>query len=209
MNKFEIELDDDYLAEIGRISVNFSLLEQVISFFIWNLISPDELFTTLLEYESTRSKNYRMVLEIMLSSRLGLEKKSGERLGQIVTAELSFNQKVNLLCSLHKEKVGNNEQFEVLSQTLKDAVHVEEKRNSIVHSLWAYLADDDNDEDLSRIKTTAKRKGLKQEIEKVTLGKLADIADEIAKVSFTLQISVLRFMVPHYRAEDDPRFDEL
>jgi len=47
LKRFELELDDEYLIPIGKITVNFNTLEQVISFFIWNLIEVDGVYAKL------------------------------------------------------------------------------------------------------------------------------------------------------------------
>ena len=59
MNNFELELDDEYLISIGKITVNFATLEQIMSFFIWNLIEFDGVCASLLT-DATSSSQERL-----------------------------------------------------------------------------------------------------------------------------------------------------
>lgn len=44
MRKFEMELDEEHLASIGKITVNFATLDLMLSFFIWNMLELNQGF---------------------------------------------------------------------------------------------------------------------------------------------------------------------
>lgn len=197
MEKFELELDNEYLVSIGKITVNFATLEQVLSFLIWNLIEFDEVFAKLLT-DVTSPSEERLWVEYVMSTPSGLEKVPGKRLGQIVTAELSFRQKINLLSSIYRDKLNNSTELAELDRVLAQAAQAEQKRNIVVHSVWtAYAAK----ETVARIKATAKRrsKGLKLEIKNMSVEDLEDVANYIANVAYEVQTLVIRFYHPNLR----------
>ena len=198
MEKFELYLDDDYLILIGRITVNFATLEQIVSFFIWNLIEFNEACKSILTDATTISSSQeRPWIEYLMSTRSGLEKAPGKRLGQIITAELSFRQKIDLLSSIYRDKRDNSSELAELDRVLKRAVQAEQKRNTVVHSVWTAYA---VNETPGRIKTIAKRrsKGLKLEIESISVKDLEDVANYIANVAYDIQTLVIRFYNPNF-----------
>ncbi len=197
MEKFELELDDEYLVSIGKITVNFATLEQVLSFFIWNLIEFDEVFAKLLT-DVTSPSEERLWVEYVMSTASGLEKVPEKRLGQIVTAELSFRQKMDLLSSIYRDKQNNSTELAELDQVLARVAQAEQKRNIVVHSVWAAYA---VNETVARIKATAKRrsKGLKLEIENMSVKDLEDVANYIANVAYEVQTLVIRFYHPNFK----------
>jgi hypothetical protein len=118
MEKFELELEDEYLISIGKITVNFATLEQVMSFFIWNLIEADEVFARILTDVKKPPSQDRLWVEFMMSTPHGLEKTPSKRLGQIVTAELSFRQKIDLLSSIYRDKLDKPNELAELNDGL-------------------------------------------------------------------------------------------
>jgi len=106
-------------------------------------------------------------------------------IGNILTAELSYQNKINLFPSLFKhnietfKNVHNNieTQFKELLSLCNKA---EELRNQIIHS--SYVAN------RYRIKVTAKaKKGLDKNIEEVNPDYLSDIADFIVSVGMNVE----------------------
>ena len=197
MEKFELELDDEYLISIGKITVNFATLEQIISFFIWNLIEFDGVCASLLT-DATSSSQERPWIEYLMSTRSGLEKAPGKKLGQIVTAELSFRQKINLLSSICRDKLNNPTELAELDLVLTRVAQAEQKRNTVVHSFWTGHAENAT---VARIKATAKRrsKGLKLEIKSMSVKDLEDVANYIANVAYDIQTLVIRFYNPNFK----------
>jgi hypothetical protein len=198
MEKFELYLDDDYFLAIGKITVNFATLEQMISFFIWNLVESDESSMKFFNDNASRIEP-RKWIEFLMSTRIGLEKMPGKRLGQIVTAELAFRQKLDLLSSLFREKLNDPNALTELESMLKKASVAEEKRNTITHSFWTPNADLENDK-TSRIKTTVKRKdkGLNIVIKSMSVPDLEDTADFIANVTHDVQTQIIRYYNPSF-----------
>jgi hypothetical protein len=108
-----------------------------------------------------------------------------QRIGQIVTAELSFNRLRALLISLYLERYGEDDDFKTLRSLLQRAAVAEEKRNQITHSVWG--AGDDADT-ITRIKTTAKEKhGIKFHHESVSSGDLSTFVIEIKALASEIQ----------------------
>lgn len=197
MEKLELDIDDEFLISIGKITVNFATLEQVISFFIWNLIEADEVFARILTDVKKPPSQDRLWVEFMMSTAHGLEKMPGKRLGQIVTAQLSFRQKIDLLSSICEDKLNNPDELAKLDKVLSRVARAEQERNTIVHSVWTAYA---LNETTARIKATARRKtkGLKIKIENVSVRDLENIADNIARAAYDLQTLVIRFYNPNF-----------
>lgn len=197
MEKFELEIDDEFLISIGRITVNFATLEQVISFFIWNLIEADKTFAGILTDVQTPPPQHRLWVEFMMSTPPGLEKTPSNRLGQTITAQLSFRQKTDLLSSICRDRLHNPDEVAKLDKVLSRVAQLEQERNAVVHSVWTASA---LSETTARIKATARRetKGLKIRIESVSAEDLGNIADNIAKAAYDVQTLLIRFYNPNF-----------
>lgn len=115
-----------------------------------------------------------------------------QRIGQIITAELSFKNSRAILISLYKEKHGEDSGFRIIKELMNRAGKIEEKRNQIIHSVWAVGKDANS---IKRIKTTAKEKcGLRFKYEDITADDLAEIADDIKKLTSEIQNFYLALM---------------
>jgi hypothetical protein len=145
-------LDKQLLEPLGKITANFSFLEDVLSSCIVKLLfgnDPEEQIK-----------------------------------GRIITAELSFRQKINLFCSLYKHlpQKDNN----VIEQLRKEISDVEEKRNRITHSLLISVSDGTKVQDM-RIKYNVKgKKGFTIDYEEISSNNLSKIADEIGQATYKL-----------------------
>lgn len=112
-------------------------------------------------------------IQTLAQSLLG----AGQRLGQVVTAELSFKALRAMTVSLYLRQNGEDEHLEAFRELIRRAADAEEKRNQITHSLWAAGAEADS---ITRIKTTAReRHGIRFHFENVTSRQLAEFAQEI------------------------------
>ncbi len=161
MSELEVPIPDEHFRLIGRITVHFALLEDVISRFIWHFISSEQ------------------------------------RLGQIITAELSFRGLLALLSSLHKHRVTDPETLAELDKLLKQATRAEEKRNLIIHSCWA--GDEGETDTALRIKFTAKKsKGFKFHSEEMAADDLAEICDFIDEIVVEVEDFMGRHGVPGF-----------
>ncbi|MCJ7778180.1 MAG: hypothetical protein MUP16_07700 [Sedimentisphaerales bacterium] len=147
-------LDKQLLEPLGKITANFSFLEDVLSSCIVKLLFGND---------------------------------SEEQIkGRIITAELSFRQKINLFCSLYKRlpQKDNN----VIEQLRKELSDVEEKRNRITHSFLISVSDGTKAQDM-RIKYSAKgKKGFTIDYEEISPDNLNKIAGEIAQITGKLEL---------------------
>ena len=109
-----------------------------------------------------------------------------QRIGQIITSELSFKKLRAVLISLYKETYGENDNYKRMRDLMNRAGKIEEKRNQITHSSWGAGKDIDS---ITRIKTTTKEKcGLRFKVEYVTAHDLAKIAGDIKKLAAEISI---------------------
>jgi hypothetical protein len=112
-----------------------------------------------------------------------------QRIGQIITAELSFRNLRALLISLYLERHGEDDDFKVLRELMQQAGLAEAKRNQITHSVWGAGKDKDH---ITRIKTTAKEKdGIKFKSEQVS----AEYLDNFSKDIKALANKILQFQL--------------
>jgi hypothetical protein len=111
---------------------------------------------------------------------------SGQRLGQIVTAEISFKALRALTVSLYLERNGEDQNLDQFRDLMKRAAQAEEKRNQFTHSLWAVGNDLAS---ITRIKATAKEShGIRFQFENVTNKELAEFAREIKVLAQDIQV---------------------
>ncbi len=117
------------------------------------------------------------LLELQIQNFIGSLIHEHQRVGQIITAELSFKNLRALLISLYLERHGQDNDFAYLRDFMKHSGQVEDKRNQIIHSVWAAGKDKNH---ITRIKTTAKEKhGIKFKFEEVSAEALINFAKEI------------------------------
>ena len=120
-------------------------------------------------------------IQTLAQSLLGV----GQRLGQVVTAELSFKGLRALTVSLYLRQIGEDEHLEAFRELIRRAGDIEAKRNQITHSLWGAGAEV---ESITRFKTTAKEKhGICFHFESVTSQQLAEFAQEIKVLAGDVQ----------------------
>jgi hypothetical protein len=104
-----------------------------------------------------------------------------QRVGQIVTAELSFGNLRALTISLYRERYGEDANYDTLSDLMKRAGELERLRNQITHSVWGAGS---TPETVTRIKTTAKEKrGLRFDFEEVSAQDLGRVADDLKELA--------------------------
>lgn len=104
-----------------------------------------------------------------------------QRLGQVITAKLSFRQLLDLLSSLYRYRADNPELIEELDTLVTEAAQAAQRRNLVAHSFWAA---GDTHETITRVKMTTKRKkGLRLQFGQMSVQDLDEIADFIAEVA--------------------------
>jgi hypothetical protein len=120
-------------------------------------------------------------LQSLAQSLLG----AGQRMGQIITAEVSFRALRALTVSLYLQRNGEDQHIEQFRALIRRAADVEEKRNQITHSLWGAGT---TAESITRIKVTAKEKhGIRFRFDDVTAKDLAAAAQEIKDLAQDIQ----------------------
>jgi pyruvate formate-lyase activating enzyme-like uncharacterized protein len=124
-------------------------------------------------------------LEDTLSNIISILLKFDGDLVNIITAELSFRNKVSLFSSLYKHfqdtyEPVNEETDKHFQELLKALNKANELRNRIIHSRYIL--------NRFRIKITSKgKKGLKKSIEKISPDYLLDISDYISEAAMALE----------------------
>jgi hypothetical protein len=125
------------------------------------------------------------MLESVIQFFIGMLCADNQSIAQIVMAELSFNKLRALLISLYLERYGEDDDFKTLRSLMKRAAAAEERRNQIIHSVWAAGGDADT---ITRIKTTAKEKhGIRFHHENVSSENLSSFVIEIKGLASEIQ----------------------
>jgi len=138
-------LDDQFLLALGRVTANFAVLEDSVSFFLWSLIGRDQ------------------------------------RLGQIITAELSFKATRALLSAIFQHRIVDQVLRDELESLLNRISENEERRNVLVHSSWAA---GDTPETRTRIKMTAKKgKGIRHQFEQLVPADIEVVAARASELA--------------------------
>jgi hypothetical protein len=123
---------------------------------------------------------------------------AGQVIGQVVTAGSSFKATVRTLGALGKERL-RMEDHERLCALLKNAERHEERRNQIVHSIWA-----GGGEAPMRLKRRASVRGLVIESnERLTAKQIDAIADQIEQTFISVQGFFVRLLT-HDRPGQPP-----
>lgn len=109
-----------------------------------------------------------------------------QRIGQIITVELSYKQLRALTVSLYLERHGkDDDDYATLRKLLVRARQVEEQRNRIAPSVWGAAGPDGK---VFRLKATAKEgSGFRHSAEELSEADLAAVAKEIREVAEGLQ----------------------
>ena len=108
-------------------------------------------------------------------------------IGNVITAELSFKQKVNLFSSLFCHLQKTTQEPSELKSLIDRISTAEEERNKILHSLWVVGTSSDM---VIRLKATAKRRkgqsGFKAQAKPMLLQDINRIADSILDLFYDL-----------------------
>ena len=138
-------LTDDHLKQLGRITVNFQLIETVFSFLLWQLNDPKD-----------------------------------QRKGQILTSRMSFSRICDVLVSLAKYVLSDDERAGRIKEFVRQASQLEQKRNSVIHSAWTSGVEGDVSVRFKYV--TSRRKGFQVISERTTPDDLKNIADEAKEI---------------------------
>lgn len=116
----------EYLAKIGNIIVSLNQLESLIDLLIWELISPNG---------NANNK---------------------QRIGRLITLNLEFMQKADLLRALIVERYGEEKGKSFTENVYKILQKCVEVRNDIAHSHWFIQYGESESSDLETVKINAK-----------------------------------------------------
>jgi hypothetical protein len=125
------------------------------------------------------------LLESVMQTLAASQIQDHQRIGQIITAELSLRSLRALTLSLYRERYGEDSDYEELRALIKRARELEDIRNAITHSVWAAGRQADT---VTRIKLTAREKqGLHFDFESVTVENLGKVAEEMRQLAEDVQ----------------------
>lgn len=132
------------------------------------------------------------LLESVIQNLIGSLINEHQRIGQIITAEVSFKNLLGLTISLYLERHGEDTDYYKLKKLMINASKVEENRNSIAHSVWG---SGKNKDYTTRVKTSAKQKtGLKFKSEQLSIDDLSDFVKEIKNLAHEIQNFYIRLV---------------
>jgi len=116
------------------------------------------------------------------------------RVGQIVTAQLSFRQLVDLFCSLYRFRVRDAKLLAEFERIRKSLHKAEERRNKIIHSQWS-AADELGASRRFKAVARAKR-GLQYQVEKTTATDVHSLADFLARLTYEIMELIANWLYP-------------
>jgi hypothetical protein len=134
-------------------------------------------------------KNLEAVICIFLVGN----KLKDQATGRIVTAELSFQKAVHLFSALLRHRFPNRDDGD-LKKLCAQLFKAEQERNAIVHSTWAFAAEDK----VMRIKTTAKGK-LKTGFNELSVSDIRAMARRIHTAAEVLLNFYLSLIDPNHK----------
>jgi len=118
---------------------------------------------------------------------------SEQHVGQMVTAEMSFRQKLDLLVSLFQYRCKDTQKRDELKALVARLSELEQQRNTVQHSLWIRQTSDPGE--ATRLKITAKRKhGLSHAKEVLTSQPLESLAQELNAAVSDLSSFMVSFL---------------
>lgn len=128
-------------------------------------------------------------LENTLEERIWeLLKQPDAAVAGVLTAQLSFRAKVDLLGALQKARSTDTALNEETDRLLREALAKEEARNQVIHSYWSEFEPGDS---AMRVKRTARRRGLRTDEEVMTPEALFKISNEIADLEERIRSATL------------------
>jgi hypothetical protein len=141
------------------------------------------------------------LLESEIQTLAGSQIQDNQRIGQLVTAELSFRNLRALTMSLYRERHGQDADYDELRELMRRARKLERLRNDITHSVWGA---GEKRGTVTRIKTTAKEsQGLRFSFEKVSRDDLNTVAEQIQGLASDIQLFWVR-LIEEGKAINDP-----
>ncbi len=114
-------------------------------------------------------------------------------LGQIITAEISFRQKLDLVAALFKYRCKDIDKQTELTSLIARIEKLEARRNIVQHSLWIHQSE--KLDQVTQFKITAKRKnGLVHTRNIITLQSLEQLSKELNEATSDLSSFQISFL---------------
>jgi hypothetical protein len=110
---------------------------------------------------------------------------------QILTAQLSFKQLVNMFANLYRHRFPERGDAE-MCDLVKRCFKAEDQRNNLIHSLWVDGERNTQEASALRLKLTARSNGFKLQAEEHTLSQLVKVGNEMADLAFDVQAFAIR-----------------
>lgn len=118
---------------------------------------------------------------------------SEQHIGQMITAEMSFSRKLDLLISLFQYRCKDTERREQLKALVTRLSSLEQQRNTVQHSHW--IRQSSNPAEATRLKITAKRRhGLSHAKEVMTSRPLEAISQDLQVAVSDLSSFMVSFL---------------
>jgi hypothetical protein len=118
-------------------------------------------------------------LEIHISAFIWCLILDDQKVGQMITAGMSFPRMIDLLAALVRYKTSDADVLHDLDIFVRQVSSAEQERNAIMHSAWATTPRGD----VSRLKIIAARKGLKHHFEARSALELRQVAYRIGEAA--------------------------
>ena len=132
-------------------------------------------------------------LESWLSSFIWSLISSEQHIGQMVTAEMSFSRKLDLLVSLFQYRCKDTQECDQLKSLITRLSDLEQQRNTVQHSLWIRQSADPTE--ATRLKITAKRRhGLSHAKTALTSQPLESLTRDLQMAVSELSSSMVTFL---------------
>lgn len=134
-------------------------------------------------------------MQVQLLAWLLLGDLEKQRIGRIITAELRFAARCDLVLNLYREQFDVPERFKELQALVGRARELEQQRNRITHSFWM-LNQSAGEGGVRRIKVTAKgKRGLAWDEEVVNEDNLTAVAEALRQLAgeimnFQVELSI-------------------
>lgn len=156
-------------------------------------LGVSEDFYTEIGRAAVRQSQIEALLGTVITNVAGVD----EATGDAIVKPLSFRALADVATSLLKLKRDLREHGDAAADLLKRAEKAEQKRNQLVHSMWAYGPDFDPAR-ATRVKLSGSPPELKAEV--VSIDELRALNAEMAEI-----VSGLTYIHPFLRVNDRPR----
>lgn len=137
------------------------------------------------EFQSLESV-FRFLIQIIVDPK-------DPAIGQIITSQLSFQRLCDISLALFRHRVLDNKLIDELENLVKQAMTVEQKRNTYIHSLWAIRANDEGKFPVGRLKTKLKKRELTFDSEEID--PTGDVLNNLGKEMSQIVSNIVKLMI--------------